>query len=249
MKIGVSSSACQCKNLQEDLEFAESLKIEYFELLNEYPNDIVDGDLMNSYDLKYTIHSPITDLNLASLNKSIRKASINEIKMSIDLANKLNSDIVVMHPSGLTMLGYPCENKILSKCKDSLEICGKYGKENGVIATVENMPNIPGFIYQNIYKLNDLLIDLDMDMTLDVGHACAAKFKEKELYFESIKHIHLSDNFHNKDLHLGLGQGNINFKEVFDIFKRNSYDGIYILEVNNKKSIINSLDYLNKIKK
>ncbi|RBQ22968.1 endonuclease 4 [Candidatus Methanobinarius endosymbioticus] len=247
MKIGVSSSSCMGKNIQESLEFAESINIEYFEILNEYPNDIIDIELMNSYNLKYTIHSPITDLNLASLNKSMKKASINEVKMSIDLANKLDSNIVVVHPSGFTLLGYPCEEKILSKCKDSMKKCGDYGKENEVMVTIENMSNIEGVLYQNIDKLNELLIELDMYMTLDVGHACTAGFQEKDLFFESIKHVHLADNFHDNDLHLGLGEGNINFKEVFEIFKKNKYDGKYVIEVIDKKSVLNSLDYLNKI--
>lgn len=68
------------KPSKKSLEYAEKLGIKYVEIMNEYPNDSVDADMMNSYDIKYSIHSPITDLNIASLNKSIQKASINEIK-------------------------------------------------------------------------------------------------------------------------------------------------------------------------
>ena len=248
MKIGISSSSFIEKDLQKSLEFTESLKVKYFEILNEYPNTENETDILNSYDLKYTVHSPITDLNLASLNKTIRKASIDEVKLSIDLASGLNSDIVVIHPSGLTLSGKPCEEKILAKCKNSLKICGDYGKNNDVITTVENMSNMKGFLYQNIYKLNKLLLDLKMNMTMDIGHACTLGFKEKELYFESIKHIHLSNNFRDYDSHLGLEQGDINFKKIFTLFKKKGYDGIYMIEVNNEKSIINSLNFLKKSK-
>ncbi|BBL62261.1 sugar phosphate isomerase [Methanobrevibacter arboriphilus] len=247
MKIGVSSSSIYEKNLQKSLEYAEKLDIKYVEIMNEYPNDSVDVDMMNSYDIKYSIHSPITDLNIASLNKSIQKASINEIKKSIDLANKLDSDIVVIHPSGMTILGYPCEDKILSTCKESLEICGKYGEDNGVMATVENMPNSDWLIHQNIFKLNELLLEINMYMTLDIGHASTMEYKERDLYFDSIKHLHLSDNFLDKDLHLGLGKGKIDFKNIIKVFKKNNYKGKYILEINDKSPIVDSINYLKRL--
>ncbi len=233
--------------MQEVLEFAENKNIEYIEIMNEYPDDSIDIEMMNSYKLKYTIHSPITDLNIASLNKSIQKASINEIKRSIDTANKLNSDIVVIHPSGMTMLGYPCENKILSICKESLKQCGEYGNDNGVIATVENMPKSDWLIHKDIFKLNELLEEIGMYMTLDVGHASTMRYKEKELYFNSVKHIHLSDNLLNKDLHLGLGKGKINFEKIIKIFRKNNYKGKYILEINDESPIMDSINYLKKI--
>ncbi|WP_225370707.1 sugar phosphate isomerase/epimerase [Methanobrevibacter arboriphilus] len=77
------------------------MDIDYVEILQEYPNSNIDVDLLNSFNFHYTIHSPIIDLNIASLNKSIQMASINEVGKSIDLANSLDSNIVVVHPGSV----------------------------------------------------------------------------------------------------------------------------------------------------
>ena len=83
MKIGASHLASEDIPLEESLEIFEALnKIEYFEITHERPfREISDDkstiDLINSYELKYTIHSAYTDLNIASFNKAIQKASIN----------------------------------------------------------------------------------------------------------------------------------------------------------------------------
>ncbi|MCL2115701.1 MAG: sugar phosphate isomerase/epimerase [Methanobrevibacter sp.] len=246
MKIGVSSLSVYKENILNNLEFIEGLNVDYCELLNDYPN-IIDINSLKSYNLKYTIHSPIIDLNLASLNKNIQKVSIAEIKRSIDLARELNSEIVVVHAGNLPFSARSFENKALAKSRESIKICGDYGKDLGVEVAIENMPNVEGFFYQDIYELNKLLEDLEMSMTLDVAHGATAGFKEDELYFDSVKHIHLSDNNRDSDDHLSLGEGSIDFKTIINNFKKNSYEGIYVIEVFSKDDAVKSLNFLKKI--
>jgi len=244
MKIGISSLPFYKENILDNLEFIEGLNVNYYEILNEYPNNKIDIDSLNSYNLNYTLHSPVIDLNLASLNKNIQKLSIAEIKKSIDLARELDSKTVVVHPGSIPFLSRSFEKETLAKSRESIKICGDYGKDLGVTVAIENMPKIEGFLYQNIYKLNELLQELEMEMTLDIGHAATAGFKENELYFDSVKHMHLSDNNHEFDEHLSLGEGSIDLKTIVDTFKKNSYDGIYTIEINDKESVVKSLEYL-----
>ncbi|MDR1820478.1 MAG: sugar phosphate isomerase/epimerase [Methanobrevibacter sp.] len=247
MKIGVSSLTVYDGDIIKSLEFVENLNIKYFELSTEYPNNRLDRELLKSFNLKYSIHSPTTDINLASLNRTIQKASIQEIKNSIEIANDLDADIVVVHPGGFSFLGEPCEKKILNRSKESLKACRDYGRELGVTPVIENMPNHEGFIYKDVHELNDLLTDLEMKMALDIGHAFTNGFKEEELYFDLVSHVHLSDNFGDKDLHLALGKGKIDFKKIVDNFKGKNYDGVFILEIGDKNEILNNMDYLSKL--
>ena len=247
MKIGVSTLAINNEKISKNLEYLESLKglgIKYIEILNEYPNDIIDIDLLNSLDFNFTLHSPIIDLNISSLSKAIQKTSINEIAKSIDFAVELESELVVVHPGSIPFLARPFEDKVLAKCRESLIICQNYANDCGIDLAIENMPNIPGFLYQDIEKLNDLLMNLDMFMTLDVGHGAVCGYLENEMYFDSIKHIHLSDNNYDNDMHYGLGEGSIDFISVINSFEKKGYDGVYVIEVNDKDSIIKSIDYL-----
>ena len=247
MKIGVSTLAINNEGISKNIEFLESLKelgVDYIEILDEYPNNDINVDLLNSLDFNYTIHSPIIDLNIASLNKSIQKTSINEISKSVDLANAMDSDIVVVHPGSIPFLARSFEDKVLAKCRESLIICQNYAEDFDITLAVENMPNIPGFLYQDIDELNKLCEDIDMAMTLDIGHGSVCGFSEDKMYFDSVKHIHLSDNNHDNDMHYALGEGSIDFKTSIDIFQKNDYDGVYVIEVNDKESVINSIDYL-----
>lgn len=253
MKIGASMLATEDISIKEALDYFDSNKyIEYVEILHDYPyrqlnDDKEMMDLINSYSLKYTIHSPFIDLNIASLNSALAKLSVEEIKRSIDLANMIDSDIVVVHPGTVSFSGRGKEDIIYEIGKDSLKDIGNYAKDNDVNACIENLPNIEGFMYQDVNLLNETLLELDLPMTLDIGHAHTVGFTPDEIYFDSIKHIHVHDNPGNDDTHLTLGEGTFKVNEFFDVFTKNKYDGIYMLELYSIDSIEKSLEYMKNL--
>lgn len=253
MKIGASMLATEDISIKEALEYFDSNKyIEYVEILHDYPyrqlnddNELID--LINSYSLKYTIHSPFIDLNIASLNSALAKLSVEEIKRSIDLANMIDSDIVVVHPGTVSFSGRGKEDIIYAIGKESLKDIGNYAKDNNVNACIENLPQIEGFMYQDVNQLNETLLELDLPMTLDIGHAHTVGFTPDEIYFDSIKHIHVHDNPGDDDTHLTLGEGTFKVNEFFDVFTKNNYDGIYMLELYSIDSIEKSLEYMKNL--
>lgn len=67
MKIGASTLAGLHENLEDILEFIENLGLEYAELVHQFPYESIAEEFLESYNLKYTIHSPFMDVNIASL--------------------------------------------------------------------------------------------------------------------------------------------------------------------------------------
>ncbi|MDO5847962.1 MAG: sugar phosphate isomerase/epimerase [Methanobrevibacter sp.] len=247
MKIGASTLSGFKDKLVNNLDYFEELGLDYAEILHQYPNDEIDVDSLESYNLKYSIHSPIVNINIASLNKAIRQASIDEIKKSIDLANKLDSDIVVVHPGSIPFLGRDFEDHIYDLADEAIKELGAYGDDLGVKATIENMPAFEGHMYQNMEKLNQTLEDFDMFMTLDIGHAYHSGHAPDEMYFDRVKHIHIHDNNGDDDAHYALGEGSIDLKRIIRKFEDKNYNGIYTIEVNDSDSVKNSLEYLKKL--
>ena len=206
MKIGASSLAGIEKPLEDTLKFIENLGIEYVELVHQFPTEYFDIDTLESYNLKYTIHAPFMDVNIASLQEKSRQNSLEQIKESIDLANELNCEAVVVHPGLTSFLPnkyFP--EKVIEAANGSIKELGEYSKDAGVLTTIENMPNFPSMIYQNMEDLNELLVSLDMPMTLDIGHANHVGYSPEAMIFDSIKHVHAHDNLGDDDSHLALG--------------------------------------------
>ena len=244
MKIGASTLATFNNSLVSSLEFIEGLGIGYVELLHQYPNEKFDLDILNSFDFKYTIHAPFLDVNIASLSTKSRNVSIEQIKDSINLANEIDASIVVVHPGLVPFLLKEMPEKIYPVANNSIKELGEYSRDLGVTTTIENMPNFESMIYQDMSKLNEILVEFGMGMTFDIGHAHHSGISPDEMYFDSIKHIHAHDNMGDDDSHLPLGEGNIQLKDIVNTFEEKNYDGIYMIEVNDKDSIKKSLEYL-----
>ena len=247
MKIGASSLAGIEKPLEDTLEFIEGLGIEYAELVHQFPTEHIDIDTLESYNLKYTIHAPFMDVNIATLQDKSRLNSIEQMKESIDLANKINGEAVVVHPGLTSFLPnkyFP--DKVYEAANESMKEIGEYGKDLGVLTTFENMPTFESMIYKNIVDLNEFLTTNDLYMTLDIGHANHAGYAADEMIFDSIKHIHIHDNFGDDDSHLALGEGSIDLNHIVNNLENKNYNGIYIIEVNDYDSIKKSYEYMKK---
>jgi sugar phosphate isomerase/epimerase len=244
MKIGASTLAGLEDTLKDCLEFIESLGLEYAELVHQFPSEFIDTELLESFDLKYSIHSPFMDVNIASLQERSRLNSIEQIKSSIDLANRIDAKTVVVHPGLMPFLARPFEDKVYETANRSIIELGNYAKDLGVDAAVENMPTFEAMIYMDMKRLDEFLTENEMSMTLDIGHANHVGYSADEMYFDSIKHIHMHDNFGDDDSHLALGEGSIDLKHIIQTFESKNYDGIYIIEVNNNDSIKKSYDYM-----
>ena len=255
MKLGSSIFPRKIIPIEESLDYFESNRyIDYVEIFHDYPNREINDDKdlidkINSYDLKYTVHAPFIEVNPASVNPSLANASIDEIKRSIDLANILNSDMIIIHP-GRSIFNNDHEymKSVYRIAEDSLKAIGEYAKDNGVNACIENLPRLRGFMYQDIFQLNESLERIDLPMTLDIGHAYTAGFTVDEVYFNRIKHIHIHDNDGVHDSHLPLGEGIIDFKKFFEIFSKKGYDGIYNFELSSKEYVEKSIEYLKSLK-
>ena len=240
MKIGASTLATFNNSLDKSLAFIEGLGIKYAELLHQYPTENFDLDLLNSFNLEYTIHAPFMDVNIAALGSKSRAASMEQIKDSIDLANKIDAKVVVVHPGLIPFLAKEMPEEIYKVADNSIAEIGKYSK------TIENMPAFETMIYQDMNRLNETLVEFDMGMTFDIGHAHHSGISPDGMYFDSIKHIHAHDNMGDDDSHLPLGEGNIQLNDIINTFEKKNYDGIYMIEVNDKDSIKKSLEYLKK---
>ena len=248
MKIGASTLAGIEHELEDTLEFIENLGLEYAELVNQYPFEQIDTDVLESYNLKYSIHAPFMDINIASLQEKSRLSSIEQIKSSINLANKIDAEAVVVHPGLIPFLANKYfKDRVYETTNNSIKQLGDYGKDLGVLTTIENMPTFEGMIYQNLKDLDEILTTYDMAMTLDIGHANHVGYAPDEMIFDSIKHIHAHDNFGDDDAHLALGEGSIDLKYIIDSLEKKNYDGIYIIEVNDYDSIKKSYEYIKKI--
>jgi len=225
--------------------------------------------LQKEKDIKYVVHAPFFDGGINALNEKIRKAALEEIFYSIDMACRLKSKVVTIHPA-TELFGL----KIFKR--EELEInsynqIAQYAKKRDVFIGLENEANFwspdksfkfgefpdRACKFKGIEKIIKKINLKNFGLTLDIGHANGAGENYIEAIYrfkDRILHIHAHDNLGKRpingrfDPHLPPGDGEIDWRKVIKALKKINYQGYFEIECN-IEGIKKGINFLEKQKR
>ncbi|MFP4655152.1 MAG: sugar phosphate isomerase/epimerase family protein [Methanohalobium sp.] len=206
-------------------------------------------ELYETTNLNLTLHLPFSDLNLSSLNPGIHQEVLHQMKNNLEIASDF-VDLAVIHPGYLSPMGAQVPERAWNKTIESLQKVCDYADNCNIQVAVENMPNIPHIFGKEPREMLDIISSVNRDnlgMTFDVGHANTMKMVDEFLKEckDHISHIHIHDNTGERDQHLPLGRGNINWEHVFD--ELSDYSGRYVTELRSLEDGKESQKYIRKL--
>ncbi len=206
-------------------------------------------ELAASYELKYSIHAPYADTNLAADDDLIREWVLKRVRASIRFASELDAECLVIHPGWTTATERFMRGRSWELNLRSLHWLMRYAGEYGVELLIENVPNPTPYLLVSVddFDLFEEEMNPSMNIVLDVAHAHlqGEEFRFINEYGYKIRHVHVSDNFGESDEHLPLGEGNINWKRVIDDLGATGFDGWLVIESYSK--ITQNIEYLQKL--
>ncbi len=200
-------------------------------------------DALSTSDLKIQVHSPLNDINLASINNEIRKASIKEVKKSIEMAGMIDAELVTIHPGLYSPLSIYWEGAV-DNSKDSLREVKDFASDIGVDVALENLPEMWLTMCSTVEETREFLGEVDIDFCLDIGHAYTADELEGFLELSPVN-IHIHDNFGEDDIHLKLGEGDIDLRSALKSLK--DYRGNFVIEGRSIEDLVESKNYLEEL--
>ena len=225
---------------------------ELWEIFSEASHSIVYNfdtfkELLPSYDLHYSVHASICDINIASISDPVREASLKETEETVIAANKLDIDRVTIHPGLSSMSVHGIEDRYLKHAKDSMKALEKLSHEYGMTLAIENMPDMYFFLGRTAKELNEIVDGTDLGICFDIGHANTAGQIDAmiETFGDRIKNIHIHDNKGKMDEHLTIGDGSIDFESVLS--KLDFYDRNFVIESKTFESAVESQSRLESL--
>ena len=184
--------------------------------------------------LKYSVHAPFADINIASLSKPILNAMLKRLEKSIICAHDLNAYLWVFHPglkTGISMF-YPRMDWLQNV--ETAQSLFKIASDYAVKIAIENVPEPYPFLMKSVEDFKKFYgeVDGDIGLVLDIGHANINGQIELFLktFADRLVHIHAHDNDGRNDQHLGIGYGNVDWENIANLLKRTSYDKVVIIE-------------------
>lgn len=208
--IGISSNCCLDLSLADALEKL-SQHTAFVEILSSGNHSLFDyGEAAASYPLRYSVHCPVSDGNIAEPNEKIRRASVGVLAETAETADKINAEVLVIHP------GYCLKPALFSASEQallrSIEKLGKLQEEYTVRFAVENMGGLPCLHFRTPEFL-PVVREAGLGFCLDIGHALLNGVLD-QFCKEHPCHLHLHDNSGVQDLHGACGCGRIDFEKV-----------------------------------
>ncbi|MGM0510383.1 MAG: sugar phosphate isomerase/epimerase family protein [Thermoplasmatota archaeon] len=198
---------------------------------------------LSTTDLTIQVHAPFNDLNIASMNPGLRQAAIQEIERSYEMAVELDAEMVTMHPGVYSPIGRYWEGTEEAAI-GSLKRLNEMADDYGLNVAVENMPNLDVTMGVTPEDMRELLDGSDMPFCLDIGHAYTSGRLDDFLEFEPVN-LHIHDNKGEEDVHLPLGEGEIDIEHVMDSLS--SYDGNYVIENRSIDDLVESKLYFEEL--
>ena len=185
--------------------------------------------------LKFTVHCPIADINIASPSKTMLNASIKRLKQSMAYARELNAELWVLHPGQITGITPFYPGSDWQQNVQSIRLLQKTAREYGLRIALENVPQKYGSIMKTAEDFKKLYDEPDLaeiGIVLDTGHANLEA--QTERFLTQLPHkifeLHLSDNMGESDQHLGIGHGKIDWQQFTAHLKRIGFNGIITIE-------------------
>lgn len=239
-KVGVSMLYCLGEPFNRMVKHLGSMETRYIEVLDDGIHELNKSrvstlkETAKSFGIEYSVHAPFADINIASPSKTMLNASMKRLKQSMAYANQLDAKLWVFHPGAKTGIGQFYPGADWKQNNESTQELYKTAEEYGVNIALENLPAKYYFFlskpeeFSRFYRETNLPVGIVMDL----GHANLEGQIEPffKLLVDKIVHIHASDNDGLDDLHLGIGQGKIDYNSFAQTIKKMGYDKSVIVE-------------------
>jgi len=217
-RIGASADIRYGESVADLAEFLAERGLNHLELRQGYldttgaPEPERLRELGEEYGVTFTVHSPHRDCALGHLNEPLRRAAVDGVERSLDLAAAAGAGGVVVH-GGAARTKYPerVQRQAREQAVKSIRECARYAADVGVPLCLENQRDKVSKRRHTATpdRLAAFLDDVDADpdvlrLTLDVGHAKASgvdyeRFVDR--FGDRIRIVHLHDNDGTADDH------------------------------------------------
>lgn len=188
------------------------------------------------------IHGPFLDLNPMSFDSEIVRVTKLRFDQAYEAARELGADKIVYHtcfnPTVYFLTGW---------AERTAEFYREFLEDKHDVETV--IENLYDEQWEPIKEVITRVDNEKLRVCFDIGHAhCNSSLTEHE-WVENLKefitHVHLHDNFGEKDSHLCLGEGTAAWENLLKSFS-DSEDVTYTIECNTKSDVLKSYERIQK---
>lgn len=189
--------------------------------------------MSRSRGITFTVHGPICDLNLATLNPEVRPHVLRRMEKSLRLSARLGAKSWVLHPGTHGALSWIHRGEDWTVNLSNMKRLHTLGRKLGVEVVIENISAGHAILggVKDFFRLYKEWPKAPR-MTLDVGHSHVKHETEQYLgrFAAQIRHVHVHDNMGDFDTHLAVGSGTVQWRKFLRSLTDTGFAGEIVVE-------------------
>ena len=205
---------------------------DYFDHRDAFELQTLISTLHSSGVRVHSVHAPFgPNRDISSQYDEVHERGVDGLLESIELANLLDADRVIVHPSDT--LADNGSNRRVERSRGVLREMAVICEESGIILAIENLP--PGYLGHTTDEIFELMDGTDpgaVAVCFDCGHAnLSGHFKEfADALLPRAVSIHMHDNDGTHDQHRFPGEGGIDWPQFAAAYRESGTDASVMLE-------------------
>jgi sugar phosphate isomerase/epimerase len=254
-EIGLSMLYCLNEPFKSLLKHLPEVTVKHIELPDEGLHILNKRrikklkEAAKAHNLDFVVHAPWAGMNIASPNPILRRTILKRLEKSIVYAGQLDCRLWLFHPGSRTGLSHIYPGEDWQQNLNSVRALLKVARREGVEIAIENVPEPFPFLMKSVEDFRRFYEELedDIGLVLDVAHAHLNNQIQDFIkqFSKKLVHIHVSDNYGDNDLHLGIGYGSIDWEKVAKLVKEAEYSKIIMIE--STEHIEESVQFLRRL--
>jgi sugar phosphate isomerase/epimerase len=219
-RIGASLDIRFDESIESFVAYLDDVGLNHVEIRQGYldvkgqPGAETIAEVADAHDVSVTFHAPHIDCAMGNVNERLRRAAVDGVTHSLDMAGAVDAGGVVVHGGG-SRRRYPdrVQSYSRSQAVRSIEECTRHAASVGVPLCLENSRETASKRHHTATpdRLASFLDDVEvaaadefLKITLDVGHAKASGIPYERFldrFGDRIRIVHLHDNDGTDDDH------------------------------------------------
>ncbi len=243
--IGVASPSFCFQNFSRTLEEI-SRQFKLWEVLVEVEHTIekvepVMAEEAHSYDVRFQVHGPMSDVNIGSVYERMRLVAVDEIVRTAEFCRRQNIQVLTIHPGFFQGIAFLDRPSVVSQMKKSLKEISVAAAESSVTVALENMPKGINATCTTASELLEVIEGTEVGFCFDMGHANTAGQVDTLLeHIDMFRNVHLHNNDGSWDQHDRIDHGSADLPSIMASVVRGGYDGSLIIESADLDSAVSS---------
>lgn len=208
-----------------------------YQKLSDWQNKNIDkiNKTINKYNVPLNYHGYFYDVDIGLSDQYMREYSLNSLLHELDFCSNVGAGECIIHNAYKPGIVDAYYDFWMANFKKSLDILINKAEKLKIKICMEN------FWDKDIEWSKGVLSEFDskyFGLCVDIGHINVFGNKDFKVWLEELKNriivFHLTDNSGSADEHLALGEGNIDYIEFFELYKKNQLESRINIETYNE---------------